>query len=353
MPTLTARRFTFAPYAGPKSKITCPACDKPRCFTPYLDTSTGELLPIEYGCCAHKSSCGYMRNPYIRPAGGGLSYATAIERSERLPYAAMPPRQRPPLAAAKPPVLFPAELYRASLGYYERNNLARLLREHFGWGVAGELLRRFHLGTSAYWPGACVFWLIDEQGRVRGGQVVHFDETGHTVKVPQPGKADPKRRTSWVHIALAEGYQRRHQQVPDWLTAYAASDNPKSPCLFGLPQLATAPAGQPVAIVESAKTAMLVTSYYPRYLWLATGSKYQLTPDRLEPLRGRRIVLFPDAGAYDDWQTRATSLRELGFDVTISAEMEQVAAEDPTLRKGDLADVLLREWPGYPPDWDE
>lgn len=345
MPTLTAHRFTLQSYAGPKSRATCPACGKPRCFTRYLDTETGELLPDEFGRCDHEVSCGYARNPYQREAGG-LSYATATERGEARPAGPAPARRAPPPAPAPAAVVsIPPDVFTASLAHYERNNLAHLLRSHFGAGVADELLSRYQVGTSAHWPGACVFWLTDERGRVRGGQVVLYDDTGHTVK-------QPRRCTTWAHTALAAACQRRGQPAPAWLADYQAHGQ-KSPCLFGLPQLATAPAGQPVALVESAKTAMLAAPYFPRYCWLATMGLSYLTAERLAPVRGRRLVLFPDAGALAAWQAKADELRALGFDVTVSDELEKLATADERAAGLDLADVLLREWPGYPPGWDE
>lgn len=343
MSLLTTHRFILRPYAGPKSRTTCPACSKPRCFTGYFDTDTGELLPEWYGRCDHEVSCAYHRNPYRREAGG-LSYAAAIERNERLPTGPGPIRRAPAAQVPVPVVPIPNEVFAASLSHYELNALARLLRQHFGRGVADELLHRFRLGTSAHWPGACVFWFIDEQGQVRGGEVVLYDETGHTVKVPD-------RCITWVHKALANAHQRRNEAPPDWLADYEAHGQ-KSPCLFGLPQLATAPAGQPIALVESAKTAMLATPYFPRYIWLATRGLSSLTPDRLEPLRGRRLVLFPDAGALDKWQTKAGQLRRLGYDVLVSDELEKLAVEGRVRPGSDLADILLDEWPGYPPNWD-
>ena len=344
MPTLTAHRFQLQPYAGRTSRTACPGCEEPHCFTRYLDTDTGELLPGEYGRCDRETNCGYVLSPYTRPAGGGLSYATAAEREEALP--ASPPRLvRPAPAAPGPVVSIPAEVMQASLGHYERNALARLLQVHFGAGVAAELLTRFQLGTSAHWPGACVFWLIDEQGRVRGGQVVLYDETGHTVK-------EPCRHTTWAHTALAAASQRRGLSPPTWLANYEAHGQ-KSPCLFGLPQLATTPPTAPVALVESAKTALLATPYFPRYVWLATMGLSYLTAERLAPLRGRRLMLFPDAGAFDKWQAKAHELRDLGFEVQVSQELEQLAKEEERRAGLDLADVLLREWPGYPPSWDE
>ena len=350
MPTQTAHRYTLQPYAGPKSRITCPACSKPRCFTRYLDTDTGEVLPDEYGRCDREANCGHHLNPYhVGP--GGTSYARQMEGDNKLPYrngmAGKNPL-RPTLAGAPAPTAvrcIPADVYAATLGSYERNNLAQLLRGHFGAGVADELLRRFQVGTSAYRPGACVFWFIDEHGRVRGGKIMLFDETFHRVKTPDG-------RTTWAHTALKHHHQRRGRPAPPWLADYSEHGQ-KSPCLFGLPQLATAPPTQPVAVVESEKTAIVVTPYLPQFVWLATGSVGQLTPDRMEPLRGRRIVLYPDAGCLDKWQVKADELRRLNFKVQVSDELEKLATNDERRVGLDLADVLLREWPGYPPNWDD
>ena len=346
--TLTAHRYQLQPYAGPKSRVTCPACGKPRCFTRYLDTDTGELLPDEYGRCDHETSCGYFLSPYARPSDGSLSYVASINRGD-ITAAPRPVRRTAPIAP--PTVSIPPEVFKATLGSYERNNLAQLLQQHFGVGMADDLIARFHLGTSSYWLGACVFWLVDEQGRARGGQVVLYDETGHTVKRPQPDGTS-YRHTRWAHTALAHAYRLRGEAPPTWLAAYEAHAQ-KSPCLFGLSQLATAPAGQPVALVESAKTAMLATPYFPRYAWLATMGLSYLTPERLEPLRGRRIVLFPDAGALSQWQEKADKLRRLGFDVRVSEELENRVTAEQRRNGYDLADVLLDEWEGYPPSWDE
>ena len=344
MPFTATYRFTLQPYTGPKSRTACPDCNQPRCFTRYVDTETGDLLPDEYGRCNRETNCGYQLSPYTRPSNGGLSYAASIERHD-LPAVYFAPRPARAAPVAAPVLTIPPEVYRATLGRYECNELAQLLRRHFGVGVAADLMARFHLGTSTYWPGACVFWLIDERGRVRGGQVVLYDNTGHTVK-------QPHRHTTWAHIALIHAHEQHGQSAPAWLHEYAAHGQ-KSPCLFGLPQLATAPAGQPVAIVESAKTAMLATPYMPEHIWLATMGLSLLTADRLEPLRGRRITLWPDAGALGKWQLKSAELRGLGFNVQVSDKLEKMLTPAEHEAGHDLADVLLNDWPGYPPSWDE
>ena len=119
-----------------------------------------------------------------------------------------------------------------------------------------------------------------------------------------------------------------------------------------LPQLATAPAGQPLALVKSVKTAILATPYFKQYVWLATIGLSYLALERLELLRGRLIVLFPDAGALDKWQPKADELRALGFTVRVSTALENEVTPDERGAGLDLADVLLAEWPGYPLNWD-
>ena len=87
------------------------------------------------------------------------------------------------LAKILPLCTIPEEVLQQSLGHYQRNQFAQLLRSHFGLGVANDLLRRFEVGTSSHWPGATIFWQRDAAGKVRGGQVVLFDANGHTAKI--------------------------------------------------------------------------------------------------------------------------------------------------------------------------
>lgn len=345
-------RYILQPYTGAKSRYTCPQCEQRREFTRYLDTRTLELLPEEYGKCNRAGKCRYHLSPY-HIQRNGQSYAKQIYEAEKsnggnawkspakrvMPPSLLASRHTTPPPA--PVVDIPFEVMQATLRHYQHNALARLLNTRFGAEIAQKLLLQFHLGTSAYWPGACVYWLIDEQKRVRGGQVVLLDETGHTVK-------RSKKLITWVHEALVARTRRERQLFPAWLTNYLAKEVPKSPCLFGLPQLANAPANQPVAIVESAKTAILCAAYMPVFVWLATMGMSYLNFERLAPLKGRQLVFFPDVGALNDWQRRAEQLRAQGFTIIVSTWLEEGYANEPNL---DLADVLLREWAGYPPSW--
>lgn len=382
-------------------KIDCPSCGPKhrKTLSRYIDTKTGEPLPEIYGRCDRESNCGYHLNPYQK-GPSGLSYADEIKarnsigpiprnwfrlaakdkhkgilkqdiiaRLVRQEGATLQQAERvamflfdqptsspllvPPVGPAGPLCTIPHDVFQQSLGHYDRNQFAWLLRRHFGSTLADQLLVRFAIGTSGRWPGACVFWYIDEQQRIRGGQIKLFDDTFHTVKyVVKNG--EKRTRTTWVHSAYARRCDQQQKAYPAWLTAYLddRNDVQKSPCLFGLPQLLTAPADQPVAIVEAPKTAVISTPYFPGFIWMAVGALSYLNADRLAPLRGRKIELFPDlskdGSAFDRWNRVAGDLLAQGFQITVSTYLEDNATNDEREAGLDLADFLLEQWAEYP-----
>lgn len=287
-----------------------------------------------------------------------MSYAEQVYQGQGTQVAPRSSRQRsrPVMPSAPPIVTIPDEIVKQSLMGYDQNQLAQLLVDRFGVTVANRLLRQFEIGTSSYWPGACVFWLRDHYQRVRGGQVVLFDEHGHTAKQQRPD-GTTRRCTSWVHTALAHAYSARHEVPPAWLDAYQAQEVEKSPCLLGLAQLATTEFKKPIMVVESPKTAVICAGFYPQYVWLAVNALSYLTLERLAPLKGRPVTLFPDASvggrAFALWQAKAAQFKLAGFNLSVSDYLEQHANEAQKAAGLDLADVLLADELGYPPSWDE
>lgn len=45
------------------SKISCPSCEKPRCFVKYVDAEGEIVFPDNVGKCDHENSCGYHYTP--------------------------------------------------------------------------------------------------------------------------------------------------------------------------------------------------------------------------------------------------------------------------------------------------
>jgi hypothetical protein len=97
---------------------------------------------------------------------------------------------------------------------------------------------------------------------------------------------------------------------------------------------------KPVALVESEKTAVICSAFWPQYIWLATGGKSQLN-DRLQVLRGRKVVAFPDVDGYLEWKEKLSRVR--GLDITVSDVLEKEATFEDRANHVDIADLLIRQ----------
>lgn len=77
-------------------------------------------------------------------------------------------------------------------------------------------------------------------------------------------------------------------------------------CLFGL-HLINEDYQKSIAIVESEKTAVMMSIFLPDFIWLATGSKSNFK--LLEPLKKRNCIAFPDKGEFTNWSNKAKELK--------------------------------------------
>ena len=99
------------------------------------------------------------------------------------------------------------------------------------------------------------------------------------------------------------------------------------------------------AIVESEKTAIIMSLIKPDTVWLATGGKANFKEQMLAPLIGLEVAVYPDADALHDWYTRAVEMnRPLGTRLHIPTGYYNLMDHDESRREGwDFADILLRE----------
>ena len=112
----------------------------------------------------------------------------------------------------------------------------------------------------------------------------------------------------------------------------------------------------PVAVVEAEKTAVILSAYYPQYVWLATGGLFEVQPEKFRPLRGRKVILFPDADpdgkAYAYWFEAAQQvMAQLYWDdsppIRVSALLEQHATPEQKSRKIDLVEFITESKEKY------
>ena len=108
-------------------------------------------------------------------------------------------------------------------------------------------------------------------------------------------------------------------------------------CLFGLHLLR--PETQTVAIVEAEKTAVVASMFFPDVLFLATGGITNLRKETCEPLKNKRVILFPDLGAEEIWEEKAKTIPGLNNSL-ISHWLSNNATEEMRRKGLDIADIL-------------
>ena len=183
----------------------------------------------------------------------------------------------------------------------------RWLRSVAGEDAAARLISDYKIGgciDEATGLDAAVFWQEDIDGGIRTGKIMNFDPTtGKRLK----GEASV---VSWAHSLL-----RKEGALPEgWELTQ---------CLYGEHLLGRYPEAT-VALVEAYKTAHVGAILMPEYVWVAVDSMSGLTAERLAPLRGRRVVLFPDEGrGFEEWSRRIGPIsRDVGFEYRVSTFME-------------------------------
>ena len=384
----------------------CPICKQPK-FSPYIDTVTNEpIAPKECGRCCREKSCAYHMTPsewfkehptekrewlpkeqYIelmrqrrREAEQAReqtkencpSETGGVTRSFRglAKCQAVPSEGSAVLCATEDPKGAECSIDETERRGYEvkeyckrmstlchksrsdRNNLARWLCTQFPEEQVAEVLARYRTGSTR--DGRIIYWQIDEHGQVRAGKVMAYDLDGHR-------KKDGKVNVCWVHSMKIDGIRFDEMLAPQCLFGehlinvdVNANDNchpedihreAQSTLSFSSSlalQAATLPL---VMLVESEKTALIMSLVCPDRVWLATGGKANFKESMLAPLIGLEVTVYPDADALHDWYTRAVEMnRTLGTHLHIPTGYYNLMDHDEARREGwDLADILLRE----------
>jgi hypothetical protein len=185
--------------------------------------------------------------------------------------------------------------------------------------------------VSAYCLGVTknrdvIFYQLDKEGRCRTGKIMKYDrKTGHRIKDEKVGG-----KITWVHAVLRQSADPLLRLPDGWELTQ---------CLFGEHLLKQYPF-KPVALVESEKTAVICSAFWQEYIWLATGGKSQLN-DRLQVLRGRKVVAFPDVDGYLEWKEKLSRVR--GLDIVVSDVLEKNATFEDRANHVDIADLLIRQ----------
>jgi len=281
-------QLKFAKKRSEAEACPCGKNNKDGKFTPYIGF-------VNYGYC---HSCA-------------KTFLPPIEKNE-LNNTFVKPQPR----IIKPPSFISTEIFKSSLKQYNENNFVKFLNEKFGSETTSKLVGKYFLGTSKHWIGANVFWQIDLTGKIRTGKIMLYNATtGKRVK-------EPTNLIQWAHKVFK---QEDFELKQCFYGEHLLKDNTKH-----------------VAIVESEKTAIIASVYLPQFIWLAVGSKTNLTNERMKVLTGRKVVLFPDLNCFDLWQSKAIEFSKI-TSISVSDLLERKATTEERKAGLDLADYLLKE----------
>lgn len=250
---MTAHRYALAKYGKQyRKKLQCPKCGQANKFVPYYDAHENRLCAEDFGKCDRVNECGY----WAKPNGQTTEY---VERE--------PAPQLPMITISDKVVL------RSFENYITKNTLFAAFRERFGCESLRNAFLIYRIGAAD--DGSCIFWQIDKDNICRTGKLITYDETGH---------------------------RKKNGAVVRWVHKYFNfADHELKQCVFGEHRLKYS--DKPVAIVESEKTAVLMSIIDPSFIWLAVGGSNNIVATgAIETLKGREVHLFSDVGMFHYWQ---------------------------------------------------
>ena len=168
---------------------------------------------------------------------------------------------------------------------------------------------RYHLGKTR--SGKPLFWMINERQEPLDA---HIASGG------------------WISTAL----KARQPLLHAWCPVH---------CLFGQHLLLQEP-DKEVCIVESERSAVVLSEVMPECIWLATMYPMNLNVTSFEPLQGRCVMLYPRTDPVGDhylaWLELADQARRI-YDISVSVNdlLEDKATPEQKEQCIDLVDFLF------------
>lgn len=279
-----------------KGKIICDGCGKKTAVS-YIETETGNQVQGAMRC-DREQNCGYHKKPESNDViFVPIKYDLPKKETNYL------------------------SLQLVEKHFLEKDcNLITFLKTKFDNNQIKKA--RFDYLLSSI-QNNTIFWQIDQIERVRSGKIMEYNTTtGKRIK-----DSDGKAHINWMHKQPFNLKQ----------------------CLFGL-HLTKEEKSKTIAIVESEKTAVIMSLFVPEFLWLATGSFNGFKIEYLQSVKLRKIIAFPDKGCFNDfynksddliigWKNRALEMNNFGYNITVSDLIENEDCENGL----DITDLYLKE----------
>lgn len=278
-------------------------------FVRYVNNENNQSLSDKVGRCDREQSCGYHYSP--------KHYFNDIKQD----YTPLIPNTTLQNTHQQIISFHENKELELSLNNYDKNNLVKFLKSKFDIIKVDKMIKQYNIGTQPNKFYGTIFWQVDSQNKIRGGKIISYDNLGKRTKY-----------INWVHAdnikqSKIKGYNLKQ-------------------CLFGEHLLSNST--KPIAIVESEKTACIMSMLFSKYEWMATGSLNGLNEKKIKVIKHRTIILYPDLGIdngkgtpFLQWQQKRDALHKLGFDIEISDLLEQKSTCSDREKGLDIADYFI------------
>jgi hypothetical protein len=277
-------------------KFKCPKCDSLR-YVRFINSETSEYIDYEFGRCDREQECGYFSLPSSNTKS--ITYSSFYETKTEVPS------------------YLDSQLVSKTLTQYENNNFTLYLKSLFDEQKVTEVINKYKIGTSKYFENSTIFWQIDNHNHIHTGKVMAYNPTtGKRIKNEYGNSL-----INWVHKIIKEEKFNLKQ------------------CLFGLHLVNSKT--KTIHLVESEKTAVIMSVLIPGFTWLATGSNGNFNHTLLEPIKDISIIAIPDAGEYLNWLEKAKQLNRSGFKINVSDFVEN---NKNVIKGWDLVDLITLEY---------
>ena len=293
-------RYKLQIYSGPNSKWNCPNCLQ-KTLVRYIDSETDQYINDEVGRCDREVKCGYhftAKQYFEANRSLGITYTQ---------FSNLKPQIEPILK----PHYISDGIMATTLKEPKNASLINFLEYKYGETETNKVISKYQLGAV---KNDVVFWQIDTSNRVRTGKIMKYDPT-----TGKRLKGAPPTNIIWAHKHF---YNEGFNYVQ---------------CLFG--ENLIYGNNHTIAVVESEKTAIISSLYFPDKIWVATGGIGNFK--QIEALKGRNVILYPDTGCYEIWRDKAYLYRNK-MDISISTILEHNANKIERENGYDLADYLLQ-----------
>ena len=217
------------------------------------------------------------------------------------------------------PISRPAIVYTPTYNFIEltiikrlqgqRNTFVDFLLTLFDPPKVAAAVERYCIGGDS--SGRTIFPNLDQEGRCVGGSVIPYLANGHR---------DKGKGISNIHSELI----RKDKTLP------TQGDQ----VLFGSHLLRLYPTAS-VGVVESQKSAVILSIIYPNVLWLATAGMTNFNARLLAPIYDRNVVAYPDVNGVKVWTERT---KQLPFKNIRVSDWWRYAQDE----KEDITDVVIR-----------